>query len=69
MSIRPRAVRFAMDEIMRSTESQEVEHALANHAEFGPWLHNECGDGLATAQAIISEAEEKLGSKMPAAYG
>jgi hypothetical protein len=63
-TIRQRAVSFAKDEIMRATESQEVEVALANHDEFGPWL----GDDLGLCQSVIREAEKSLGDRVPHNY-
>ena len=69
-SIRDRAVSFAESVIMRATDWQEVQHALGDHDEFGPWLDREYGDdAISAAQSIINDAENRLGDKMPAAYG
>ena len=66
--IEERAIRFAMGIIMRSTDWQEAQHALADHDEFGPWLDSD-GDGASKAQSVIRRAEGRLGDKLPANYG
>lgn len=62
---REAAIRFAMREIVRSTDWQEVENALANDTVFGPWLS---GDATLPAQSIIREAEDRLGDQIPDGY-
>ena len=54
-----------MKTILRATDWQDVQDALSNHPTIGPWLGE---DGLALAQAIIREAEERLGDDLPMAY-
>jgi hypothetical protein len=63
MSTRSDAIRFAMDRIMQATESQEVEHALADDGRFGDLLPS-----VAAAQSIIRAAEKRLGNRVPADY-
>lgn len=65
-TIHGRAVSFAMDKILHSTGWQQVQDLLSNHDEFGPWLEHE--HGMAEAQAIIRQAEERLGNRLPANY-
>ena len=62
MTIRQQAV--AKAEIMRATDWQEVQYALADHDEFGPWLN---GD-LSLCQSVIREAEKSLGNRVPKTY-
>jgi hypothetical protein len=63
-TIKARAVAFAKAEILHSTDWQQVQDALSNHPEFGPWLGDEIGD----YQNLIREAETSLGSKIPDRY-
>lgn len=67
MNMRTTAVRFAESVIMRSTDWQQVEDALANDDRFGAWL-DASGEPMQLAQSIIREAEERLGNKAPAGY-
>ena len=69
-AMREKAVNYSMGIIMRSTDWQEVQHALADHDSFGPWLSDTYGDAdVSECQSIINEAEERLGDRMPANYG
>ena len=61
---RERAVRFAMGVLRTAKDWQEAQHALADHAEFGPWIAAQ-GNEIADCQAIIREAEERLGADLP----
>ena len=63
-TIKSRAIDFAKAEIMRASDWQEVQDALANHDEFGPWL----GDEQSDYQRLIREAEASLGNKIPDTY-
>lgn len=67
MTNRELAVRYAMGEIRRSTDWQEVQEAMANHDEIRPWL-DETGDPVGLAQSIIREAEGRLGDDLPRGY-
>jgi hypothetical protein len=53
--------------LRKGSDWQEGEHALANHATFGPWLESEtAGDELdwhTMAQSIIRDAETILGQE------
>ncbi len=62
--IRERAVTYAASVLRRAKDWQEAQHALADHATYGPSLTGQ-GDPLAEAQAIIREAEEHLGDALP----
>lgn len=62
--IEERAIRFTMDVLRRARDWQEGQHALANHAEFGPWLDRD-GEAITEAQSIIRQAEERLGADLP----
>jgi hypothetical protein len=64
MTLRQRAVAFAKAEIRNAQDWQDVQTALAEHPDFGPWL----GDDIAAYQAIIREAENNLGDDIPADY-
>ena len=59
-----RAVEFAKGVITHSTDWEEVQQALFNHDEFGPWLEGQDSDGL----AIIRAAEESFGRRLPSGY-
>ena len=63
MSTRNDAVHYAMERILQSTESQEVEHALADDGRFSDLIPD-----AAAAQSIIRDAEKRLGSRIPADY-
>jgi hypothetical protein len=65
------AIDYAQKIILRSTDWQEVQHALANHRSIGPWLRARMtdDDDLSEIQAIIREAEERLGDDLPLSYG
>lgn len=64
-----RAVDYVAGVLRQATDWQEGQHALADHAEFGPWIERECGGDelaqLAMCQGIIGKAEEKIGDKLP----
>ena len=62
--IKARALAFTKAAILRSTDWQEVENALHNHAEFSAWL----GDEPSDYQNLIREAEDALGDKIPSGY-
>lgn len=67
--MREQAVQYAMRVIQRSKDHQEVEREIVNNDKFGPWIEAEFGDdNIAPVQAIVSEAEERLGNKMPGDY-
>lgn len=68
MDMLQRAVAFAKAEILQSCDWQEVEHALANHTEFGPWLLASSEDALGAAQTVIRSAERELGDNIPDGY-
>ena len=61
-STREAAIRFVMGILRHARDWQEGQDALSNHDRFGPWLGD---DGIAEAQSIIREAEERLGDKLP----
>jgi hypothetical protein len=63
-STREAAIRFVMGVLRVATDWQDGQHALADHERFGPWLEAS-GDPLAEAQAIIREAETRLGDALP----
>lgn len=63
-TVRQKAIAFAAKVILRSTDHQEVETALADHDEFGPWLD---GD-LDVCQSIVRAAERRLGDRLPTKY-
>ena len=63
-NIRARAIEFAKAVILRSTDWQEVQFALHNHPEFGPWLTGQDNDGT----GVIRAAEERLGDRLPSGY-
>jgi hypothetical protein len=65
LPIRERAIRFAMDVLRAATDWEEGQHALADNDEFGPWLERDYGDSLDEVQAIIREAEKRLGVDLP----
>lgn len=58
------AIHFAMRQILRASDWQDVQHALADHPRFGPWL-DEGGNANVDAQAIICQAERRLGNQVP----
>lgn len=66
------AVRFAMAEIQRSTDWQEVQHAMADDSRIRAWAVAEAGgedgDLVSVSHSVISEAETRLGSKVPASF-
>lgn len=62
--IQEAAIRFTMGVLRRASDWQDGQDALANHPKFGPWLE-ESGNELADAQAIIREAEDRLGDDLP----
>jgi hypothetical protein len=68
MSIRSRAVAYAKERIMHSSDWQEVQNDLANHDEFGNWFESLGESGPSEAQNIIREAERTLGAKIPSGY-
>lgn len=59
---RESAIRFTMSVLRRAKDWQEGQDALSNHPRFGSWLGE---DGIAEAQSIIREAEERLGDELP----
>lgn len=61
---RAAAIRFVMGVLRNARDWQEGQHALADHPRFGPWLEA-TGDALAETQAIIREAESRLGDDLP----
>lgn len=65
--IEERAIRYTMGVVLRVTDWQDAQDALANHDEFGPWIEG-IGDGIdacAVAQDIIRKAEDRLGDRVP----
>lgn len=63
-SIRETAIRLVMGVLSKAQDWREGQHALADHARFGPRLDG-TGDPLAEAQAIIRETEKRLGNDLP----
>lgn len=59
-----RATQYAKAVIARSTDWQEVQHALFEHDEFGPWLRSQDNDGM----NVIRAAEETYGRNLPSGY-
>lgn len=53
--MRKRAVNYLLS-LLPVSDWQELETALADHDEFGPWL--EVNGGIAAAQSVIREAEK-----------
>ena len=62
--IEARAVNFAASVILRSTDWQDVQHALFDHEVFGPWLTEKQSDGV----PVIRKAEKLLGKNLPPDY-
>jgi hypothetical protein len=51
-----------MTVLQSATDWQEAQHALADHANFGPWLRESYPDAEVNAcYSIIREAEKRLG--------
>lgn len=63
-SPRERAVVYAMSVLRHAHDWQEGQEALADHAEFGPWI-NADPDPMALVQLIIRFAEDRLGDDLP----
>lgn len=61
---RTRAIDFAKGVIRRSSDWQEVQSALFDHAEFGPWLTAQDSDGM----AVIRAAESSFRGNLPSGY-
>lgn len=62
------AVRYAEQAVQNAKDWQEVQHALAEHPVHGPWIRSIAMDDMdcaKIAQEVISEAEEKLGDRVP----
>lgn len=57
--IREDAITFAARVLTDAKDWQEAEHALADHAVFGPHLEIG-GNPVGEAQSIIREAEQRL---------
>jgi hypothetical protein len=66
LDIREDAIRATMRVLRRATDWQEGQTFLGQDDRFGPWLVEESGDdGIALAQSIVREAEERLGDELP----
>jgi hypothetical protein len=65
VSIEARAVSYAVALIERgATDWQDVQDALSNHIEFGPWLSDE----VSASQSVIRKAEKRFNGKLPSTY-
>ncbi len=66
--IEARAVDYVAQVLRDAADWQEGQHALADHAEFGPWIERECGGDemaqVAMCQRIIRAAEEKCSDQL-----
>jgi hypothetical protein len=64
LDMEEQAVEFVMGVLRRASDWQEAQTALADHPIYGKWLE-EGDDPTGDAQAIIREAEARLGPSLP----
>jgi hypothetical protein len=66
LETREAATRYAMTVLRLAPDWQEAQHALADHAIFGPWLREHHPDSEVSAcESIIREAEKRLSDELP----
>lgn len=72
MMTRENAIQFAIGRILRATDWQDVQFAMAQNDEVYAWVEAEAGedqmDQMVLCQGVIGEAEERLGNRLPVNY-